>query len=87
MAYILCKSLLGDEKDLMHKAMGWLFCKAHKADTARLEKLQILYQKDIGQTDMYVRMFENRFKVARDNPTIRIILRSEKLVKIFFLTY
>ena len=33
---------------------------------------------DIGQMDMYVRMYEDKFKIEGDNPTIGIILCSEK---------
>ena len=37
-----------------------------------------LTHQDIGQMDMYVRMFEDRMKPEGDNPTIGIILCSDK---------
>lgn len=37
-----------------------------------------LTHQDIGQMDMYVRMFEEKKKVEGDNPTIGIILCAEK---------
>jgi predicted nuclease of restriction endonuclease-like (RecB) superfamily len=37
-----------------------------------------LTHQDIGQMDMYVRLFEDRYKPADDNPTIGIILCTEK---------
>ncbi len=41
-------------------------------------KMGKLTHADIGQMDMYVRVYENRFKIAGDNPTVGIILCSEK---------
>ncbi len=41
-------------------------------------KMGKLEHKDIGQMDMYVRMYEDKFKVEGDNPTIGVILCSEK---------
>lgn len=41
-------------------------------------KMGKLTHQDIGQMDMYVGMYENRFKITGDNPTIGIILCSEK---------
>jgi len=41
-------------------------------------KLGKLTHQDIGQMDSYVRMYEDQFKVAGDNPTIGLILCSEK---------
>jgi predicted nuclease of restriction endonuclease-like (RecB) superfamily len=37
-----------------------------------------LTHQDIGQMDMYVRLYEDKFKGADDNPTIGIILCTEK---------
>jgi predicted nuclease of restriction endonuclease-like (RecB) superfamily len=37
-----------------------------------------LSHQDIGQMDMYVRMFEDRIKQKEDNPTIGLILCTEK---------
>jgi predicted nuclease of restriction endonuclease-like (RecB) superfamily len=37
-----------------------------------------LTHQDIGQMDMYVRMFEDRMKTGEDSPTIGIILCTEK---------
>ncbi|MFA5213881.1 MAG: PDDEXK nuclease domain-containing protein [Methanoregula sp.] len=37
-----------------------------------------LTHQDIGQMDMYVRLFEDRVKTEGDNPTIGIILCTEK---------
>lgn len=37
-----------------------------------------LTHQDFGQMDMYVRMYEDRFKTEGDNPTIGIILCTEK---------
>ncbi len=37
-----------------------------------------LTHQDIGQMDMYVRLYEDKFKRADDNPTIGIILCTEK---------
>ncbi|MDP2932728.1 MAG: PDDEXK nuclease domain-containing protein, partial [bacterium] len=37
-----------------------------------------LTHQDIGQMDMYVRMFEDKMKQAGDNPTIGIILCTKK---------
>jgi len=41
-------------------------------------KLGKLTHQDIGQMDGYVRLFEERFKVKGDNPTIGLILCSDK---------
>jgi len=37
-----------------------------------------LTHQDIGQMDMYVRIYEDKYKSADDNPTIGIILCTEK---------
>ena len=37
-----------------------------------------LTHQDVGQMDMYVRMYEDKFKIEGDNPTIGIVLCSEK---------
>lgn len=41
-------------------------------------KMGKLTHQDIGQMDFYVRYYEDRIKVAGDNPTIGIILSSER---------
>ncbi|OGK05605.1 MAG: hypothetical protein A2W80_17805 [Candidatus Riflebacteria bacterium GWC2_50_8] len=41
-------------------------------------KIGKLTHQDVGQMDGYVRFFEDRFKVAGDNPTIGLILCSDK---------
>ncbi len=41
-------------------------------------KVGELTHQDIGQMDMYVRLYEDRFREPEDNPTIGIILCSEK---------
>jgi predicted nuclease of restriction endonuclease-like (RecB) superfamily len=41
-------------------------------------KIGELTHGDIGQMDMYVRYYEDRMRIADDNPTIGIILCSEK---------
>ena len=41
-------------------------------------KTSKLTHQDIGQMDMYVRLFEDRIKPAEDNPTIGIILCAHK---------
>ncbi len=41
-------------------------------------KIGKLTHQDVGQMDGYVRLFEDRFKVPGDNPTIGLILCSEK---------
>lgn len=41
-------------------------------------KIGKLTHSDVGQMDGYVRLFEDRFKVPGDNPTIGLILCSEK---------
>jgi predicted nuclease of restriction endonuclease-like (RecB) superfamily len=41
-------------------------------------KIGKLTHQDVGQMDGYVRLFEDRFKVSGDNPTIGLILCSEK---------
>ncbi len=41
-------------------------------------KMGKLTHQDVGQMDMYVRMYEDKFKIEGDNPTIGIILCSEK---------
>ncbi len=41
-------------------------------------KMGKLTHQDIGQMDMYVRMYEDKFKIEGDNPTIGIVLCSEK---------
>jgi predicted nuclease of restriction endonuclease-like (RecB) superfamily len=41
-------------------------------------KIGKLTHQDIGQVDMYVRMYEDKFRLKGDNPTIGIILCSEK---------
>ena len=41
-------------------------------------KIGKLAHRDVGQMDGYVRLFEDRFKVPGDNPTIGLILCSDK---------
>jgi predicted nuclease of restriction endonuclease-like (RecB) superfamily len=41
-------------------------------------KMGKLTHQDVGQMDMYVRMYEDKFKIEGDNPTIGIILCSER---------
>jgi predicted nuclease of restriction endonuclease-like (RecB) superfamily len=41
-------------------------------------KIGRLTHQDIGQIDMYVRMYEDLYKIEGDNPTIGLILCSEK---------
>jgi predicted nuclease of restriction endonuclease-like (RecB) superfamily len=41
-------------------------------------KIGKLTHQDVGQMDGYVRLFEDRFKVQGDNPTIGLILCSDK---------
>lgn len=41
-------------------------------------KIGKLTHRDVGQMDGYVRLFEDQFKVPGDNPTIGLILCSEK---------
>ncbi|MCD6526169.1 MAG: DUF1016 family protein [Desulfuromonas sp.] len=41
-------------------------------------KIGKLTHRDVGQMDGYVRLFEDKFKVAGDNPTIGLILCSDK---------
>ena len=41
-------------------------------------KIGKLTHQDIGQMDMYVRMFEDKYKIEGDNPTIGIVLCSKK---------
>ncbi len=41
-------------------------------------KTGALTHQDIGQMDMYVRLFEDKVKTADDNPTVGIILCTEK---------
>ncbi len=41
-------------------------------------KMGKLTHADIGQMDMYVRVYEEKFKIEGDNPTVGIILCSEK---------
>ena len=41
-------------------------------------KIGPLTHQDVGQMDSYVRLYEDRYKVAGDNPTIGLILCSEK---------
>ena len=41
-------------------------------------KMGKLTHADVGQMDMYVRLFEDQVKAAGDNPTIGIILCAEK---------
>lgn len=41
-------------------------------------KISALTPQDIGQMDMYVRMFEDLKKIPGDNPTVGIILCAEK---------
>ena len=41
-------------------------------------KMGKLEHGDIGRMDIYVRMYEDKFKIEGDNPTIGIILCSEK---------
>lgn len=41
-------------------------------------KIGELTHQDIGQMDMYVRLFEDRMKTEGDNPTIGLILCTEK---------
>lgn len=41
-------------------------------------KIGKLTHKDVGQMDGYVRLFEDRYKIEGDNPTIGLILCSDK---------
>ena len=41
-------------------------------------KMGKLTHADIGQMDMYIRVYEDKFKITGDNPTVGIILCSEK---------
>ena len=41
-------------------------------------KMGKLTHQDVGQMDSYVRIYEDKFKIVGDNPTIGIILCSEK---------
>jgi hypothetical protein len=41
-------------------------------------KIGKLTHQDVGQMDMYVRMYEDKYKQAGDNPTIGLILCSEQ---------
>jgi len=41
-------------------------------------KIGKLTHRDIGQMDGYVRLFEDRFKIPGDNPTVGLILCSDK---------
>lgn len=41
-------------------------------------KIGKLTHRDVGQVDGYVRLFEDRFKVSGDNPTIGLILCSDR---------
>lgn len=41
-------------------------------------KIGKLTHQDIGQMDMYIRMYEDKFKLPDDNPSLGIILCSEK---------
>jgi predicted nuclease of restriction endonuclease-like (RecB) superfamily len=41
-------------------------------------KMGKLTHADVGQMDMYVRVYEDKFKIVGDNPTVGIILCSEK---------
>ena len=41
-------------------------------------KIAELEHADIGQMDMYVRLFEDKMRGLGDNPTVGIILCSEK---------
>jgi predicted nuclease of restriction endonuclease-like (RecB) superfamily len=41
-------------------------------------KIGKLSHRDVGQMDGYVRLYEDRFKVSGDNPTIGLILCSDK---------
>lgn len=41
-------------------------------------KIGKLSHRDVGQMDGYVRLFEDRFKVSGDNPTIGLILCADK---------
>jgi predicted nuclease of restriction endonuclease-like (RecB) superfamily len=41
-------------------------------------KIGHLTHRDVGQMDGYVRMFEDQFKVSGDNPTVGLILCSDK---------
>lgn len=41
-------------------------------------KIDELTHQDIGQTDMYVRLFEDKYKGSDDNPTIGLILCTHK---------
>lgn len=41
-------------------------------------KIGKLTHRDVGQMDGYVRLYEDRFKISGDNPTIGLILCSDK---------
>ena len=41
-------------------------------------KIGKLTHQDVGQMDGYVRLFEDRYKISGDNPTIGLILCSDK---------
>jgi len=41
-------------------------------------KIGKLTHRDVGQMDGYVRLFEDKFKITGDNPTVGLILCSDK---------
>lgn len=68
----------------MEKIKGFLFAVRHReilmTDLGLIIDLKAepLTHQDIGQMDMYVRYFEEKMRQETDNPTIGLILCTEK---------
>ena len=76
LAYKLGEALLGEEEDLMHKAVGWLLREAGKTNPQRLEAFLLLHRGAIPRTT--VRYAIERFPAADRKRLLELTRRGVK---------
>ena len=70
LAYRLAASLLGEEADLMHKALGWLLREAGRTDASRLKSFLLRHQQAIPRTT--VRYAIEHFPLSERQELLRL---------------